>query len=183
MARELAVSINTVHRWLRADQFPERKPPAGRKKKVAEFAEYLDERWNSGCHNATLLFQEIRARGYRGSRQMVGSFVAAWRSTGSRPLTKKEPQRIAPKHAAILTACAPDKLVPDQQVLLDRLAAQGPDILSLRRIALSFREVLAEKERVRPDALDSNHERLPVRTTRALRLRLAEGPRGRYSRC
>ena len=145
MARELAVSINTVHRWLRADQFPERKPPAGRKKKVAEFAEYLEERWNSGCHHATWLFQEIRARGYRGSRQMVGSFVAAWRSTGSRPLTKKEPQRIAPKHAAILTACAPDKLVPDQQVRLDRLAAQGPDILSLRRIAWSFREVLAEK--------------------------------------
>ena len=71
MARELAVSIKTVHRWLRRS-VPERKPPAGRKKKLAEFAEYLEERWNSGCHHATWLFQEIRARGYRGSRQMVG---------------------------------------------------------------------------------------------------------------
>ncbi|MBK5293438.1 MAG: transposase [Acidobacteriia bacterium] len=62
ISRELSISVKTVRRWLRADQFPERKPPSGRRKKVAEFAAYLDERWREGCHSSTQLFNEIRAR-------------------------------------------------------------------------------------------------------------------------
>jgi transposase len=143
ISREVGISVKTVRRWLRADQFPERKPSVGRRKKVAQFAEYLAERWEAGCHNSTLLFQEIRARGYPGSRQMVSSFVSSWRHTGSRLSAKNAPQRIAPKHAAILAARTPEKLTTDQQALLDRLAVQCPDIVQLRSIALEFRDVLA----------------------------------------
>jgi transposase len=143
ISRELSISVKTVRRWLRADQFPERKPPSGRRKKVAEFAAYLDERWKEGCHNSTQLFTEIRARGYKGSRQMVTSFVALWRHTGSRPSTATAPQRVAPKHAAILTAQAPEKFTPEQKTLFDRLVECCPDLLPIRRIALAFRDVFA----------------------------------------
>ena len=141
ISREFAISIKTVRRWLRADQFPERKPPSGRRNKVAEFATYLNERWKAGCHNATQLFTEIRARGYKGSRQMVTLYVASWRPTGDRPSKAASPQRVAPKHAAILTVQAPEKFTPEQQTLFDRLAACCPDLLSIRKIALAFRDV------------------------------------------
>lgn len=36
ISRELAIGRKTVRRWLRTDQFPERKSPVGRRKKVAE---------------------------------------------------------------------------------------------------------------------------------------------------
>lgn len=62
ISRELSIGVKTVRRWLRADQFPERKPPSGRRKKVAESEAYLDDRWKQGCHNSAQLFTEIRAR-------------------------------------------------------------------------------------------------------------------------
>ena len=143
ISRQLSLGVKTVRRWLRADQFPERKPPTGRRQKVAEFVTYLDDRWKAGCHNSTLLFDEIRALGYKGSRQRVTSFVASWRQTGGRVPTGSGPRRVAPKHAAILTAQAPDRFTPEQQKLFDRLTECCPDLLPLRKIALAFRDVFA----------------------------------------
>ena len=143
ISQELSLGIKTVRRWLRADQFPERKPPTGRRKKVAEFIDYLDQRWKEGCHNSTLLFTEIRARGYRGSRQMVSAFVASWRHSGDLRRKVTEPQRVAPKHAAILACQQPDKLTPEQTTLLDRLVNSCPDLIELRSIALTFRDIFS----------------------------------------
>ena len=65
----------------------------------------------------------------------------SWRPTGNRPSKAASPQHVAPKHAAILTVQAPEKLTPEQQTLFDRLAACCPDLLSIRKIALAFRDV------------------------------------------
>ncbi|MBK5293437.1 MAG: transposase [Acidobacteriia bacterium] len=48
---------------------------------------------------------------------------------------------MAPKHAAILTAKAPDDLTPEQKALFDRLVGCCPDLIPLRNIALAFRDV------------------------------------------
>ena len=146
ISRELSLSVKTVRRWLRADQFPERKPPSGRRKKVAEYAAYLDQRWKEGCHNSTQLFAEIRKRGYKGSRQMVTSYVCSWRHKGGRPSKASAPERVAPKHAAILAARQPEKFTPEQQVLFDRLVKCCPDLLPIRKIALAFRDVFANSD-------------------------------------
>ena len=139
---ELNIERKTIRRWLRRGEFPERKPPSGRRQKVADFGDYLHQRWNEGCHNATRLFHEISTRGYKGSRVMVAKFVATWRPTGRQLAKPGMPERIAPKHAAILTARAPDKLSEEQQTLLDRLMINCPDIIRLRDLALGFRDSL-----------------------------------------
>ena len=84
ISRDVGIAYKTVLRWLRAGQFPERKPPSGRRQKAAEFADYLQQRWSEGCHNATQLYREIRVRGYKGCRAMVGHFVSAWRRKDER---------------------------------------------------------------------------------------------------
>jgi transposase len=76
IGNELNIERKTVRRWLRTGQFPERKPPSGRRQKVSDFAVYLQQRWDEGCHNATRLLQEIRGRGYTGCRSMVAKFVS-----------------------------------------------------------------------------------------------------------
>src|SRR5262249_18511402 len=53
IARELKMERKTIRRWLRADQFPERKPPTGRRQKVAAYGDYLQQRWKEGCRNST----------------------------------------------------------------------------------------------------------------------------------
>jgi hypothetical protein len=50
--------------------------------KVNAFAEYLQQRWDEGCHNASRLYREIREKGYRGKRAMVARFVAGWAKDG-----------------------------------------------------------------------------------------------------
>ncbi len=146
ISERLGIERKTIRRWLRAGQFPERKSPSGRRQKVADFGDYLQQRWSEGCHNATRLFPEIRARGYKGCRVMVARLIAEWRATGNTLAKPIRPQRIAPKHAAILTARAPDKVTEEQQTLLNRLMINCPDIIRLRGFALSFRDALKSQD-------------------------------------
>jgi hypothetical protein len=62
ISQKLGIERKTIRRWLRAGQFPERKPPHRRPSKVSEFSDYLQQRWSEGCHNASRLYQEIRGR-------------------------------------------------------------------------------------------------------------------------
>jgi transposase len=141
ISRALGIERKTIRRWLRRGEFPERKPPHRRPPKVSEFSAYLEQRWNEGCHNASRLYHEIREKGYSGKRAMVARFVAGWRKTG-KAVRPNAPERISPKHAAILVTRAADQMKDEQQRLLDRIANQCPDVLALRQIALSFRAAL-----------------------------------------
>lgn len=145
IGRQLHMERKTVRRWLRRGDFPERKPPSRRPPKVSEFADYLQQRWNEGCHNASRLYQEISGKGYAGKRAMVARFVAGWRTTG-KAASAVAPERVAPRHAAILVTRPADKLSDEQRQLLDRIAAQCPEVIPLRKLALDFREALKAGE-------------------------------------
>jgi len=108
---------------------------------VNEFGAYLQQRWNEGCHNATLLYKEIKEKGYQGKRSMVARFVADWRKTG-KATQPNAPQRISPKHAAILVTRSADQITEEQLQLLDRITNQCPEVEDLRRTALAFRAAL-----------------------------------------
>jgi transposase len=148
ISRALGMERKTIRRWLRRGGFPERTPPHRRPPKVNEFADYLQQRWNEGCHNASRLYREIREKGYPGKRAMVARLVAGWRNT-RKAASPKAPERISPKHAAILVTRPPDQLTDDQAHLLERIAAQCPDVVNLRRIALSFRGALTGENSTR----------------------------------
>ncbi len=145
IGNELGIGRKTVRRWLRSGQFPERKPPQRKPARVTEFADYLQCRWNEGCHNATRLYEEIRHQGYTGKRSMVAKFVSSWRHTG-KPNAPNVPQRIAPKHAAILATRTVDQMTEEQQKLFDRIGTCCPDAFLLRSYALDFREALTNRE-------------------------------------
>ena len=72
---------------------------------------------------------------------MVARFVASWRPSG-RATPPNAPERISPKHAAILVTRAADRMTDEQQHLFDRITKQCPDAGDLRRIALAFRTAL-----------------------------------------
>jgi transposase len=145
IGRALGLDRKTVRRWLRRGQFPERKAPHRPAPQVHEFAGYLQQRWKEGCHNASRLYREIRAQGYRGKRGMVAQFVAGWRKTGQ-ATSPRSPQRIAPRHAAILVTRPAEKMTGEQRQLLDRIVGQCPEVFDLRQIALTFREALMADE-------------------------------------
>jgi transposase len=143
----LGIGRKTIRRWLRRGQFPERKPPHRKPPKVNHFADYLQKRWKEGCHNASRLYHEIQQQGYGGKRSMVARFVAGWRTSG-KAASPKSPERIAPKHAAILVTRATEKMTDEQQLLLDRITIQCPDVIALRQLALGFRSALTSGESI-----------------------------------
>ncbi|MDH4302331.1 MAG: hypothetical protein OEV51_09655, partial [Nitrospira sp.] len=61
------------------------------------------------------------------------AFVASWRQTEGKRASATAPQRVAPKHAAILAAKPLDDLTPEQKTLFDRLVGGCPDLIPLRR--------------------------------------------------
>jgi hypothetical protein len=142
---KLGIERKTIRRWLRRGQFPERKPQHRRPPKVNEFAEYLQQRWNEGCHNVSRLYQEIREKGYQGKRAMVARIVAGWRKTG-KAASSKAPERSSPKHATILVTRPAEQMTDEQQQLFDRITTQCLEVINLRLIALSFRAALTADE-------------------------------------
>ncbi|MDQ2712000.1 MAG: transposase [Acidobacteriota bacterium] len=145
IGQTVGISRKTVRRRLRSKDFPERKPPSGRRSHVSEFNEYLRQLWDRGCHNATQLFREICPRGYRGSRQMVSYHVARWRADTKSP-KPKAPKRFAPKDIAIMMCKRPERRSAAQQEVLGRLTASHPHIRYLPTLALDFRDALHGKD-------------------------------------
>ncbi|HEX2654173.1 MAG TPA: ISL3 family transposase, partial [Xanthobacteraceae bacterium] len=145
ISRALGMGRKTIRRWLRRGEFPEREPPHRPPPKVSEFADYLQQRWNEGCHNASRLYQEIRQKGYAGKHNMVRRFVSGWRRTG-KATSPDAPQRISPKHAAILVTRPADKVTDEQQQLLNRIETQCPEVADLRKISLGFRAALVAED-------------------------------------
>ena len=141
ISQMLQLERKTVRRWLRAGQFPERKRALRKRAKVHEFSDYLRKRWSEGCHNATLLYEEIRRLGYPGRRGMVAQFVSGWRKRGSQRSTRSS--RIAPRHAAVLVTKPADRLTEEQESILNRLSATCPELPGMRALALEFRTALA----------------------------------------
>ncbi|HZU44178.1 MAG TPA: ISL3 family transposase [Terriglobales bacterium] len=157
----LGLGRKTIRRWLRAGQFPERKPVVGRHSHVCQFDEYLRQRWAEGCTNATTLFHEIRGRGYRGSRQMVNRHVTPWRHRAP-SLTAKRPQVVSPKQAAMLLCKRPEHWSLEQKETLDRLVKVSPVVHSLYFWVLEFREAIEAKEadRIRDWIRDATSSRI-----------------------
>lgn len=65
ISRMLGIDRRTVRRWIRANGFPERKP-VFRTNSVDEYHEFLDQRWEEGCHNASQSWREVRELGFTG---------------------------------------------------------------------------------------------------------------------
>ncbi|MGW4116630.1 ISL3 family transposase [Actinosynnema sp. NPDC004786] len=75
---ELGLAKGTVRRFVRAtgvDELLANDGTGRRPSLLEEFKPYLDQRSNAGCVNATLLFEEIKARGYRGRYQIVRDYL------------------------------------------------------------------------------------------------------------
>lgn len=91
-----------------------------------EYEPYLRERWNYGCTNATLLWQEIRARGYPGGYSSVRDHLARFRGNARMP--DPAPQPPEPRTAAAWIMTRPDDLDPADGASLDAILASSPEL-------------------------------------------------------
>jgi transposase len=75
IAKRLKMSRITARKFFYADEFPERSPHRRHKSILDPYAQELQVRWDSGCHNRMELFRQIQSKGYRGSYKPVLKWV------------------------------------------------------------------------------------------------------------
>ena len=68
IALEMGVNWRTVRNWVHASKMPERRQRAPTSTSPGNFRDYLADRWAKGIRGGGQLFEEIRQRGYQGSR-------------------------------------------------------------------------------------------------------------------
>jgi len=155
IAAHVGVSARTVQRWLQHGQFPERRRRSERPGQLTPFADYLHERWEAGCHNATRLWHELRGRGFRGSYTSVALYVAPWRGEGYRyrgqPRTRRSSAspteaRFTPRQVCWLLLRPCDELADDERTYLARLHAACPQAAFVAGFVAAFAAVLREHD-------------------------------------
>lgn len=78
IGRLLGIHAVTVSKFVEADHFPDRVVPS-RTRLTDAYLEYLKQRWEQGCHNARVLYDELGKQGFPGSYDAVCRSVAPWR--------------------------------------------------------------------------------------------------------
>jgi transposase len=78
IGKQLGLNRETVRRYVRAGEFPERA------KRVYStladpFSEYIRQRWDQGCHNAAQIARELKQQNFCGSYCVIRRLVARWR--------------------------------------------------------------------------------------------------------
>lgn len=141
IAERMGLDRATVRRYVQAEVFPERASPLKRPTQLDPFAAYLRQRWQEGCHNAAQLFRELRARGYRGGRTQLKSFVHSLRPSvdqraGELPkATKRAPSA---RQVSWLLLREPADLEERDRAYLDRLSALEPAVTIGWKLAQDF---------------------------------------------
>ncbi len=154
VARELHLSRTTVKRYVRAESFPEKAGHAPRRSIVDPFGEYLATRWNEGCHNATVLWRELKERGFGGPYNAVCRYLARWwrdnlplrlqrRKRTTTVTTFKTPS--ARRTMWLLVGDAAQHQ-PDEQAFVTKLLAECPEAKTVQSLAQEFAQIIRERK-------------------------------------
>jgi len=155
IATRVGVSERTVQRWLQHGQFPERRRRLERPGQLAPFTTYLRERWQAGCHNATQLWLELRARGFIGSYTSVAIAVAPWRGEHYRHWGQTQTRRsrsfptdgvYTPHQVCWLLLRSRDARTDEEHAYLRRLHAVRPQVAHMTAFVEQFAAVLREHD-------------------------------------
>jgi hypothetical protein len=108
----------------------------GRRTSILEpFKPHLHRRWNEGCTNATTLFAEITARGYRGGQNIVRQYLHQFRAAVHIPRPPRKPPSVRRAVSWIMTD--PEHMTTVDQQKLDAILAASPHLTSLAGHATS----------------------------------------------
>lgn len=145
IARNCGVGIRTIRRWIRATVFPERRV-AKRRSKVDRHREYLEQRWNEGCHNATQLWHELRERGFTGQspivRRWVRSHYGSRRHRTRQLRPSSSPQPSSPRQTAWSLLKEPE----DARSYIDELCRRSPEIAACADLARQFVRMIRQRD-------------------------------------
>jgi transposase len=172
-ARELGLNRRTVGKYARAATWQDcvRRTPPRRPTRLDPYLEYLRQRWEEGEHTATVLHQEIVAKGYRGHYQRVKMAIAPLRR--GLPIDTPRERPPSPRQAARWITTTPSRRSLHAAEALRRLFAHCPELDRTHDLVRQFAAMLATHDASPlPDWLDQlAASRLPALASLAKAIR------------
>jgi transposase len=150
IARALRISRMTIRRWLSAGSFLERAP---RSRCVRSYETYLLQRVSEGNRSPTLLYREIRNRGFRGSFRTVRRWASdhdVTRLCGEKTRTAAIPSEWrSPRAVTWLLMKRSDELTKQDERFVNALLKCDTVIAAARESARDFVRIIRERDRTK----------------------------------
>jgi transposase len=144
IAAHLRMGASTVRRLLGAARFPERAVRCPMPSKLARFHLVAQQRWQAGCHDVSVLLEELRQQGYTGCRSRLYAFLKTLRDA-ERPEASLPPAglKFSPRYVA--SVFVKQERTAEEQSLLDRLLPLSLPLETARRLAEGFTTLLRHR--------------------------------------
>jgi transposase len=137
ISRRLRLERKTVRRFSTAEVAADLLGGRGcRATALDPYLPYLAKRWQDGQHVAAYLFDEVKKKGYRGSKRTVRRQVAGWRT--AEPPPPAHVMLPGPRTLAWLLLRRPSDLNEKEHVLLKQLYERSAELVSARQLAQHF---------------------------------------------
>ncbi|GAC1541394.1 MAG: hypothetical protein NVS2B4_20540 [Ramlibacter sp.] len=169
IARDLALSRNTVRRWVRGEQ-PELHRP--RIHSLDLWRAVLERRWAEGCRNGARLWRDLRDAGFKGGMRVVTEWASRQRlaeperqpGPAGVPASRSPAQPAAypaRRVARMLTADLTTVAEPDR-AYVERLLALSPALAMVRNLAQRFAALVRThtSDALTPWLADAEHSKL-----------------------
>ncbi|MEE1757889.1 MULTISPECIES: transposase [unclassified Streptomyces] len=145
-ARELGLNWRTVHKYAQATTWQEciRRARPRSPTSLDPYLEYLLRRWAEGEHTATVLHQEIAAKGYRGHYQRVKLAIAPLRR--GLPIDTPRERTPSPREVARWITTTPSRRSLRAPEGLGRLLAHCPELEQTHSLVREFAAMLDARD-------------------------------------
>lgn len=152
-ARRSGVSPKTIRKYIRADECPMYPEGRTRRSKLDPYKEYISQRWQAGCHNATQILHEIRQQDFKGSRSIMMGWVSETlrppRSANCQPQSRKVVPWSASRASWLLVKQEVDLTDEDRQAL-ERMKQADDKVAEAHVLGQCFVQMVREQQ---PEAL------------------------------
>jgi transposase len=153
IAQRVGLSRKTVSRWLNTTAYPAH-PGAKRRgrpygSQLDPFKPYLLERFQAGCHNAGVLYHEIRDQGYSGCDSLVRKFITVIRRTQGQgtPVATKTTPRYSIPDLVFCVLRRPKDMMDEHKAIVTQIQAVDDVLRTACELAQSF-AVMVREQRV-----------------------------------
>ncbi len=161
IAKRMKLSSRTIGRWLNQGHAPESKPRRKRASRSDAYQTYIQKRWHQGCRNGIQLYQELKAKGFRGSERGVyrylttlGPSTSARGSRGPAPsaesitaLTKPiSLEHFSARQATWLFLRKPGELDEKEQENLRLIRTASPQAEAAYQLVTAFMHMLESEQ-------------------------------------
>jgi len=146
VARRLGVTVRTVQNWNKQGSCPGSRRRRKRRSLFDPYAAYVLKRWKEGCKKGSVLYREIKEKGYRGTERQVYHFLKTLKQEPVELPALCVVNRFSVQEALWLIARPFDHVNEDERADLQELCQASSRLSTLHMLVQAFGRIARKRE-------------------------------------